>query len=99
MIAPRPRSTPSPTCKDPGAALAQLAADDRALDFGRAFPDSIDAHLAVQPFDGVLAHIAAAAENLNRLVEHPAGHFGGLQLQRARPRMSQLAVEAVIDLP
>ena len=69
------------------------------LDFRRALPDAIDAHVAIQPLHRVLAHIAAPAENLHRLVEHAAGHFGRLELQRARPRMDELAVDAVVDLP
>src|SRR4051794_6929530 len=88
-----------PSREELGASLRKLAANDRSLDFGRAFPDAVDTHIAAEPFDGVLAHIAAPAENLHRLIEHAAGHFGGVELDHAGVRVRDLAIDVVVDLP
>src|SRR5688572_11732209 len=52
------------------ATLANLAADDDPLDFGGAFPDAVHANVAIKALHRILAHIAAAAQNLQRLVDH-----------------------------
>ena len=43
------------------------AGDHEALDLGGAFEDRVDLRVAVPALDGVLAHVAVAAEDLDRL--------------------------------
>src|SRR5580700_9016926 len=63
-----------------GGALDHLAGDDHALDLAGALPDAFDAQLAVEAFGDVLAHVAAAAEDLDGAVGDAAGHLRAVQL-------------------
>src|SRR5271169_3886012 len=63
-----------------GGALDHLAGDDHALDLAGAFPDAFDAQLAVEALGDVLAHVAAAAEDLDGPVGDAAGHLRAVQL-------------------
>ena len=62
------------------AALDELVGEHDALDLRRPLPDAVDAQVAVQPLDGVLAHVAAAAEDLHGPVDDAAGHLRGVEL-------------------
>src|SRR3990172_9029712 len=73
------------------AALAELVADHRALDLGGPLPDAVDAELAPDALDGLLAHVAASAEDLHGLVGHPARGLRAHELDRARERVELLA--------
>src|ERR1700749_1997788 len=59
------------------AALGHLVGDDHPLDLRGALPDAVDPDVAVEPLDRVLAHVAAAAEDLQRAVDDPAGRLRG----------------------
>ena len=65
-------------------ALAELVADDHPLDLGCSLPDPIDAELAPEAFDGLLAHIAPSAVDLHRRVGDPAGGLGAHELDGRR---------------
>src|ERR1043166_3865992 len=56
----------APAGIDAQAALLDLAADHHALDLRGSFPDPIHTHIAIEPLDRVLAHIAAATQDLQR---------------------------------
>src|SRR6185295_19055970 len=88
-------SPPAITTQPP---LLDLPGDHHALDLAGAFPDAVDADVAVQPLDRVLAHVAAAAQDLHRLVDHAAGHLGGIELQRRGAGVLHLLVEAGVQL-
>src|ERR1700744_6731883 len=54
------------------AALGHLVGDDHPLDLRGPLPDAVHPDVAVQPLDRVLAHVAAAAEDLPRAVDDAA---------------------------
>src|SRR3954447_23371263 len=56
------------------------AGDDEALDLGGAFEDRVDLRVAVPPLDRVLAHVAIAAEDLDRLLGDAHGRLPRLEL-------------------
>src|SRR6185312_12262846 len=84
---------------DAKAALANLAADDDALDLRGSFPDTVDPYVAIKPLHRVLAHIAAPAQDLQRLVDDLPRDLGTMKLQRAGMRVDAAAVDAAVDLP
>src|SRR5690242_12400191 len=60
-----------PTSSKIGSANVQArdgAGNDEALDLGGAFEDRVDLRVAVPALDGVLAHVAVSAEDLDRLL-------------------------------
>src|SRR5688500_14866380 len=61
-------------------ALQQSVGDDQALDLAGALPDALDAQLAIEALGHVLAHVAAAAEDLHRAVGDAVRHLGGVEL-------------------
>src|SRR6185437_12141994 len=79
--------------------LANLPRDDQALDLRGAPPDAVDPDVAVEPLDRVFPHIAPRAQDLEGLVDDPAGHFRAEKLEGAGPGMDQLAVGLAVDLP
>src|SRR5262249_33664973 len=81
----------------PRAALDHLAGDDRALDLAGALPDPLDPELAVEPLGPVLAHVAAAAEDLHRAIGDPPGHLRAVQLGHRALGVSDLDVAAPVD--
>jgi hypothetical protein len=68
------------------ASLDQLVRDDGALDLARTLPDALDAKLAEEPLRDVLAHVAAAAKDLNRAISYPRSHLGREQLRHGALR-------------
>src|SRR5262249_9117217 len=81
----------------PRAALDHLAGDDRALDLAGALPDPLDPELAVEALGHVLAHVAAAAEDLHRAVGDPPGHLRAVELGHRALGVSDLDVAAPVD--
>src|SRR5580704_16065228 len=68
-------------------------ADDQPLDLRRALEDGVDLRVAVPTLDGVLADIAVAAHDLDRLLGHVDRGLAGIQLgHRAFARGELLAV-------
>src|SRR6185295_13516286 len=61
-------------------ALVDLVRDHEPLDLGRALPDPVDAQLAPQPLHRLLAHVAAAAEDLHAAVDDAVGRLGAAEL-------------------
>src|SRR5690606_10185645 len=57
-----------------------VAGDDHLLDLGGALVQAEQAHVAVEPLDGVLADVTGAAMDLHAAVGYPAAHFGGEHL-------------------
>src|SRR6187200_1971659 len=82
----------------PRAALGQLIGHDVALDLGGALPDAFDAELAPEALGHVLAHVAAAAEDLHGAVGHAVGHLARIQLHHRALRVLNLEVDAAIDV-
>src|SRR5262249_54483165 len=62
----------------------QIARDDHAMHFGRAFADAFDAHLAMPALERHLARDAEPAEHLDATVDHLAGDLGGVDLADRR---------------
>src|SRR5262245_8234109 len=61
--------------------------NDLVHDLPRAAADRVKARVAVQPLDHVLAHVAVAAVDLDRLVAHErAGVRGGIFCHRGQAR-------------
>src|SRR4051812_30855476 len=58
----------------------QSSGDDKFLNLTRAFVDSQGAHFAVEPFDRMAAHEAAAAQELDGFVDNSMGVIGGVEL-------------------
>ena len=73
------------------APLGELVGDDQPLDLAGALPDPLDPQLAEEPLGDVLAHVAAAAEDLERPVRDPVGHLGGVQLDHRAAGVQHLA--------
>src|SRR5262245_439724 len=63
------------------AALVEAARDDGALDLGGALPDPLHAQLAEEALGDVLAHVAAAPEDLHGAVGDAARHLRGVELR------------------
>src|SRR5580692_12150902 len=82
-----------------GGALDHLAGDDHALDLAGALPDALDAELAVEAFGDVLAHVAAAAEDLDRAVRDAARHLRAVQLGHRALGVRHLGIDAAVDAP
>src|SRR5690606_6344023 len=57
-----------------------VAGDDHLLDLRGALVQAEQAHVAVEPLDGVLADVTGAAMDLHAAVGYPAAHFGGEHL-------------------
>src|SRR5690606_24365318 len=57
-----------------------VAGNDDLLDLRGAFVQTEQAHVAVEPFDGVFADVAGAAMDLHAAVSNPATHLGGEHL-------------------
>ena len=77
----------------------QRARDDQALDLARALPDPVDAQLAEVALGRVLAHVAAAAEDLEHAVRAGERGLGGEQLGERRLRVDDLRVRAGVGEP
>src|SRR4249919_1778711 len=86
-------------CSDQGSdsSLGELVGDDDALQLARPLPDPLDPQLTPEPLGDVLAHVAAAAEDLDTTVSDASGHLGGVQLGHGALRMLHLAISARID--
>jgi hypothetical protein len=73
--------TPGDLCgslavKDEGATLAkQLPRNHHALNLAGAFSDRHQACVPIHPFDGILATVPIATENLNRVAGDPFCHL------------------------
>src|SRR5579885_438482 len=80
------------------AALEEAVGDDQALDLAGALPAAVDAQLAVEALGDVLAHVAAAAEDLHRPIGDPARHLGGIELRHGALGVARLAVGPGVDL-
>src|SRR5688572_11050510 len=78
-------------------ALQQAIGDDEALDLARAFPDALHPQLAIESLGHVLAHVAAAAEDLHRAVGDPARHLRGIELHHGALRMAHFHILAGVD--
>ncbi len=63
------------------ATFGERPRNNEALDFTRAFPDSIDSEFSTETFCTIFTHIAAASENLHGPVSDPTSSFGGVQLR------------------
>src|SRR5262245_2848993 len=63
------------------APLVEAARDDDALDLGGALPDPLHAQLAEEALGDVLAHVAAAPEDLHGAVGDAARHLRGVELR------------------
>src|SRR5690554_1324810 len=75
------RSWSDPNSKPQQQTLPQqLTRDDEFLYFGGAFVNSQRTYIAVQAFDGAIAHDALAAEHLQHAIDHPLCCFGGHHL-------------------
>src|SRR3954453_22478046 len=64
----------------PDVGAADGPRDDQALDLRGPLEDRVDLRVAVHPFDGVLAGVAVAAEDLDRLFRHPHRSLTGEEL-------------------
>src|SRR4249919_961651 len=96
---PYPRAREGPSAREHSrAALGELVRHDVALDLGGALPDPVDAHLAPEPFGDVLAHVAAAAEDLHSAVGDPTGHLARVELGHRALRVLDLEVDAPVDV-
>src|SRR5712691_9584837 len=71
-----PERSQSPPC--------EFASNHQPLDLGRAFPDLIDLGIAVPFFDGEVADVAVAAQDLDGVVGDAHGHVAGFELGHAR---------------
>ena len=92
---PRPvgavRSRPASVDVDAGDGPA----DDQPLDLRGALEDGVDLRVAVPALDRVLADVAVAAHDLDRLLGHPDRGLAGVELgHRALARGELLAVPA-----
>src|SRR5687767_9455685 len=72
------------------------AADDELLDLLGALEDVHDLGVAVEALHGVLAHVAVAAQDLDRALRHPGGGAAGLELAH---RALGVGVAAVVGEP
>src|SRR5918996_2350569 len=70
--------------------LAELVADDRPLDLGRALPDAIHAELPVEAFHRVLAHVPASSVDLDGAVDDAPRRLRGVKLDRGDERVRGL---------
>src|SRR6185503_4051944 len=73
-----------------------IARDHHAVNFGRAFADALDAHLAMPALERHFARDAEPAEHLDAAIDHLAGDLGGVDLA---DRGIDLDVLAEITLP
>src|SRR5579862_4132422 len=80
-----------------GVALGQLTGDEHALDLAGAFPDPLDAQLAVEAFGHVLAHVSAATEDLDGPVGDAARHLRTVELGHRALRVRHLQVGTAVD--
>src|SRR5215831_9490258 len=64
-------ATPASADDRVDAALLERAGDDQPLDLAGAFPDPVDPQLPQVPLGGELAHVAPAAEHLDRAIRAP----------------------------
>src|ERR1043165_2047284 len=60
---------------------ADGARDHEALDLGGAFEDRVDLRVAVPALDGVVTHVAGAAEDLDGVLGDPHGGLAREQLR------------------
>src|SRR5262245_52163883 len=74
------------------AALEETSGEDEALDLARPLPDPVDAYLAPEACDGILRHVTAPAEDLERPVDDPARRLGGEELGGSNLSMDDLAI-------
>src|ERR1044072_3155249 len=65
-------------------AAEQIARDHHAVNFGRAFADALDAHLAMPALERHFARDAEPAGHLAAAIDHLAGDFGGVHLADRR---------------
>ena len=68
-----------------------------ALDLAGALPDPLDAELAEEALGDVLAHVAAAAEDLHGAVGDAAGHLADVELDHRALGMGDLEVGAGVE--
>src|SRR5687768_186404 len=61
-------------------ALQHVARDDELLDLARAFVEAEKPHVAVEPLDDGLLHVARAAVDLHAAVGDAPDHFGRIKL-------------------
>ena len=87
---PSRRHWPSSTAAR--SAIHHLTCHDDPLNLAGALPDSLDPKLAEHPLGDVLAHVAAAAEDLHGAVGDPARHLRAVQLGHRRLAVQGLAV-------
>src|ERR1700687_714503 len=94
----RSSSRPIRCCKsyacgqDLQGASRQFAGDDQPLYLGRAFPDLIDLGIAVPFFDGEIADVTVAAEDLDGVVGDGHGDVTSFELGHARGAGEGLAL-------
>ena len=91
--AARRRLSAHPTTRVDAAPL-EGPGDDQPLDLRRALPDPVDPELAEEALGGVLAHVAAAAEDLDDAVGAAERGLAGEQLRERRLGVDDLRVGA-----
>jgi hypothetical protein len=87
-------ATASLTDHPPTPRFSSARGDDQPLDLGRALPDPVDPQLAQEALGGELAHVAAAAEDLDDAVGAAPGRLGREQLGERRLGVDDLRVGA-----
>ena len=91
------RSSPAPSSDHPiHPAPLQGTRDDQPLDLRRPLPDPVDPKLPEEPLGGRLAHVAAAAEDLDDPVGAAEGRLRREQLRERRLGVDDLRVGAAV---
>jgi hypothetical protein len=72
--------------------LIQAVRNDDPLDLRGPLPDPFDPGFPEETLGDVLAHVAAAAEDLDRPVRHPSDHLGRVQLGHRGPGVDDLEI-------
>src|SRR5687768_6402229 len=78
-------------------ALQQSVCDDQALDLAGALPDPFHAQLAIEALGDVLAHVAAAAEDLDSAVGDAVRHLPSVELHHRALGVADFHVFTGID--
>ena len=81
------------------APLLERPGDDQPLDLRGPLPDPVDAQLAQEPLGGELAHVAAAAEDLDHAVGAAEGRLRREQLGQRRLGVDDLGIGAGVGEP